>query len=593
MNLKSQFLSLSALLALGMATTTAWGDTTVDPTVYNNNGSYSVYMPKPSTKFERVNSSWTISDEVKTFKVYDDGGPSGPFSSTKCSDNQYNCSELLQLIGPEGYFLHLTGSMASNANETEGAGAKAYFRVFNGTTTATGSQRINPDGSVDFMEAWTQNRMLLQFYTVNDWSGANGAGLDLTIEVAMDIGQDGPGSYTFPSSVNHLELHASPTSGSAFEKKTVLTAPSGSFMYLAFNDTLLTGDSVIVLNGGLNSTDTLLKKSKGANEEYGVNNDTVYSSSNVLTVCVKASDNGLDKILRATAYVLTKNTELSTAGIDFYTNETSGYTVAQISDVQTGAVSIPTAVNVDVIEYNREFTAGTPATIVLPFQLPAGAETNGKFYYLKKIVQVTGECRWKATMTWIRAKNADALPEANTPYAVIIPEGTELWFKLNGNRTTIQTGKLAEQPDVNGNWIFKGTYEYKAWETESDGIGLDYAIAKTAGEGYKAGDFVKIGSGVTSAPMRAYISKANSGVTLQPVGNARPLAQSEISSIENLPESIDVEFVDEDEKTTAIGRLNTVTGAIKIDRWFDLKGRSTNHKPTTKGAFFNKKGIAK
>ena len=88
--------------------------------------------------------------------------------------------------------------------------------------------------------------------------------------------------------------------------------------------------------------------------------------------------------------------------------------------------------------------------------------------------------------------------------------------------------------------------------------------------------------------MRAYLSKANPGVAL-----SRPLAKGEVSSIENLPESIDVNFIDEEEKTTAIGRMNTVTGAIKIDRWFDLKGRSTNHKPTTKGAFFNKKGIAK
>ena len=218
--------------------------------------------------------------------------------------------------------------------------------------------------------------------------------------------------------------------------------------------------------------------------------------------------------------------------------------------------------------------------------------TNGKFYRLKKIEQVTGDCRWKATMTWIRAKDATALPAANTPYAVIVPSGTELWFKLNGNKTTIQTGTLVNQVDATGKWTFKGTYEYKAWESADDGIGLDYAIAKTAGDGYKAGDFVKVGAGSSSAPMRAYISK-DPNMQLQPVGNARPLAMGEVRSIDNLPESIDVEFVDEDEKTTAIGRLNTVTGAIKIDRWFDLKGRSTNHKPTTKGAFFNKKGIAK
>ena len=88
--------------------------------------------------------------------------------------------------------------------------------------------------------------------------------------------------------------------------------------------------------------------------------------------------------------------------------------------------------------------------------------------------------------------------------------------------------------------------------------------------------------------MRAYVRKVNADVRL-----SRPLAKGEVSSIEDLPESIDVEFVDEGEKPMAIGRMNTVTGAIKINRWIDLKGRSTNHKPTTKGVFFNKKGIAK
>ena len=580
MNLKSQFLSLSALLALGMATS-AWGEV-VSPTVNVTNGVYSVNMPKPLEKKDKVMATWQVPKGVNAFKVYDDGGLNGAFSSTYC--DSYSCAEQLTLVPPEGFFLHLSGSLVS-AQYKNGNGDKAYFNVYDGVT---GGILINPIGSSDNLLAWTSpdHEMILEFYTTNGYSGDNQAGLDLTIDVAMNIGTGGPGAYSFTDGVDYLELHASATT-SKVNQTTTLTSPAGTMMYIAFDDVLANGDSVVVLNGESSSTDTLLKKTNATN------NDVVYIPSNKATICVNTNDDGLNNILRAYARVLTKNVAQTANGADFYTNEATGYTVAKISDVQTGTVSIPTAVNVDAIVYDRVFTAGTAGTIVLPFSLPAGATTNAKFYYLKKIVQVTGECRWKATMTWIRAKNADALPEANTPYAVIIPEGTELWFKLNGNRTTIQTGKLAEQPDVNGNWIFKGTYEYKAWETESDGIGLDYAIAKTAGEGYKAGDFVKIGSGVTSAPMRAYISKANSGVTLQPVGNARPLAQSEISSIENLPESIDVEFVDEDEKTTAIGRLNTVTGAIKIDRWFDLKGRSTNHKPTTKGAFFNKKGIAK
>ena len=583
MNLKSQFLSLSALLAFGMGAS-AWGaqDQIVNPTVNIISGVYTVNMPAPLGQVGKPIATWQVPEGVKAFKVYDDGGSDGAFSTTDCTTNV--CAEILTLVPPTGYFLHLSGSLVSAEHQNQNKGQKAYFTVYD---AFTGKTLINPNGIGNDLSAWTSpdHDMLLQFYSsTKEWPGENQAGLDLTVELALDIGTDGLGQYSFANDEDHLEMHASETN-SKVNKATALTSPAGTIMYVTFDAVLAEGDTVVVLNGGSNSTDTLFKKTN-ANSA-----DVVYIPNNKATICVNTNNDGLNNILRAVANVVTKNVEQSVAGVDVYTVD--DYKAAKINDVQIGAFSITSPITVDAVAFDREFTAGTPATIVLPFQLPAGAETNGKFYYLKKIVQVTGECRWKATMTWIRAKNANALPEANTPYAVIIPEGTELWFKLNGNRTTIQTGELAEQPDVNGNWIFKGTYEYKAWETESDGIGLDYAIAKTAGEGYKAGDFVKIGSGVTSAPMRAYISKANSGVTLQPVGNARPLAQSEISSIENLPESIDVEFVDEDEKTTAIGRLNTVTGAIKIDRWFDLKGRSTNHKPTTKGAFFNKKGIAK
>lgn len=46
MKLKKQFLSLSAVLALGMAaTTTAWADQEFNPDVHNDGGNYYVNMP--------------------------------------------------------------------------------------------------------------------------------------------------------------------------------------------------------------------------------------------------------------------------------------------------------------------------------------------------------------------------------------------------------------------------------------------------------------------------------------------------------------------------------------------------------------------
>lgn len=597
MKLKKQFLSLSALLALGMAaTTTAWAaEVAANPPsklVCEANGDNCfVNMPTPSSSADAVLGSVTIPSNVKTFKVYDDGGVDGPFTSFAGTGATYGVR--LLLTAPAGCAFKVSGYLygaetgqSPNITVTDGDvfinSTSAWITNGHPTSTYNYIFRVNTKE-----KSSSGPNIVVELHESGGTTGTNGDGLDMTVEVipgTLVIDPSENGSYNVSSAAGQFDLQI--PAGSV-NNTTTLTAPEGYVLYVEGGIAVPSGSSVTAYDGANTSASQIFATTGVANTESAL------STSNNVTIQVATTGSDFAEAQTVTVHVLKKNDASSSAAIEIYEQDNSTYKVAKVNDVQSGSVSIPNAISVDAVVYDRVFTAGTPSTIVLPFQLPAGAETNGKFYYLKKIVQVTGECRWKATMTWIRAKNADALPEANTPYAVIIPEGTELWFKLNGNRTTIQTGKLAEQPDVNGNWIFKGTYEYKAWETESDGIGLDYAIAKTAGEGYKAGDFVKIGSGVTSAPMRAYISKANSGVTLQPVGNARPLAQSEISSIENLPESIDVEFVDEDEKTTAIGRLNTVTGAIKIDRWFDLKGRSTNHKPTTKGAFFNKKGIAK
>ena len=572
MKLKNQFLSLSALLAMGMATTSAWAATeTVSLSLQGDDISgYFVNLPNPSTNSStKITATLTVPEGVKSFKVYDNGGVNESSSSYPCTDR--NCSVRLVVTPQAGDFLHLSGSVT---------GSNLYLVVDAGSEplNITNTQPAIYAKSTATVKAWTYNEpMQIEFWEDDKAGGKN---LDLTIDVALDIGPRGPGGYSFTDGIDYLEMHASKTE-SKVNKTTTLTSPAGTMMYVTFDDELAEGDTVAVLNGESNSTDTLLKVTKATN------NDVVYVSSNKATICVNTNDNGLDNILRAYARVLTKNAA-STAGVDFYKNEATGYTVAKISDIATGTVSIPNAINVNAIEFSRTFSAGTPSTIVLPFSLPSGATTNAKFYTLRKVVQVENECKWKATMKWI---GDGVLPSANTPYAVIVPSGTELTFNLNGGQASFQTGTIADQTDSTGNWIFKGTYQYIAWTAADYADGLLYGFAGTDETGITRGKFGKVGEGSTAAPMRAYMSKAGSEVRLQPIGNAHPMARS-VNSID-LPESIDVEFVDDADKPMAIGRMNTVTGAIKIDRWFDLKGRSTNHKPTTKGAFFNKKGIAK
>ena len=71
-----------------------------------------------------------------------------------------------------------------------------------------------------------------------------------------------------------------------------------------------------------------------------------------------------------------------------------------------------------------------------------------------------------------------------------------------------------------------------------------------------------------------------------------PLAKS-VESIVELPETIDVTLVEED-GTTRLARWNTVTGEmVKVNGWYDLKGRKLNSKPQNKGMFIGNTNIQK
>ncbi len=552
MKLKNQFLSLSALLAMGMATT-AWA---AEAQFVTGEGDVK-YVLVPQSGQDEL----TIPDDVKTFNVYEYGGPNGTF--------EVGCDGKLLLTAPEGFVLKMNGTITRALPNGSSYGAQPTILVYDGASISNTSALINTyvdgnGGTVTLPSVTSSSQNVLIRFQSRSGSGIQPSdGLAMTVEVVFAnavINQSGAtaNSYTIPNGKKQFEVQV-PAGVGNIDNTTILTAPEGYVLYMP-EATTPNGGSMTV-EGNLSST---------------------------MTVHV-TTDDGFASDLNALVHVVKKTT--STTAIDIYTQDDNSYAVAKITDGEyqgAGAVSIPSAVNVDAIVYDRVFTANKAGTIVLPFSLPAGATTNAKFYKLKEVVSV--DCKWKATFRNITLDNTNALPTANTPYAVIVPEATELQFNLNGGQASFQTGNIAEQYDNTNKWIFKGTYGYKTWSSTDPEFGLAYALAAADDPNgrYKAGQYGKVGEGTYAVPMRAYMCKVNANVTL-----GRPLAKGEVSSIESLPESIDVEFIDEEEKTTAIGRMNTVTGAIKIDRWFDLKGRSTNHKPTTKGAFFNKKGIAK
>ncbi len=261
-----------------------------------------------------------------------------------------------------------------------------------------------------------------------------------------------------------------------------------------------------------------------------------------------------------------------------------------------GTLSIPDPIVVDSVEVTRTLTPLTPATTVLPFTLPEGTTFNASFYYLKAVEQVG--CSWKATMKHI---GLDNLPEANTPYAVVLNKGeSSLKFDMHGKQATVQTGEIADKIDETGKWYFKGLYSYKVWENNDEELGLAYGFAGSNNDGVAKGKFGRLIAGAYAVPMRSYLRKTGSSVRLNCPAAARAWGAGANSAgfASANADVIDVTFVEDDEngeeKTTAVGRMNSVTGEIKIDRWYDLKGRRVNNvNRATKGAYYGKKVLKK
>ena len=115
-----------------------------------------------------------------------------------------------------------------------------------------------------------------------------------------------------------------------------------------------------------------------------------------------------------------------------------------------------------------------------------------------------------------------------------------------------------------------------------------YVFADSICDGAKLGEFVKIDDGAYANPMRAYLVYHRSAALQKSAGGS--LGNSIL-----LPDELDIVVEDEKGVVVETGRLNTVTGEVRMDRWFDLKGRKLYSKPTVKGTYYNngKKVIVK
>ena len=311
------------------------------------------------------------------------------------------------------------------------------------------------------------------------------------------------------------------------------------------------------------------------------------SSSHIGGICGSVTG---DVILTSVSY--TGNAPIAGSGMDNITtatkygaitvNEKNSVKTAVIDGAYTGqdTIKISNDVSVNSVEFTRSFTENTMSTLMLPFSIDTSKVKGGKIYRFKR-VDVNEETKvWKVIIGRIYTEQVGA----NTPY-LVLPTADKLTFEGPVTFNTVMAPiENAYGLEAGSTWEFKGVYAHTNFDDVQED-GPMYAFAGQNKDGAKVGQFKSIGSGVKAYPMQAYLVN-HGGNTLT------KSAAGSFGHIFALPDVIDIEIEDENGIVVETGKLNTVTGEVRMDRWFDLKGRKLNSKPTVKGTYYkNGKGV--
>ena len=249
-----------------------------------------------------------------------------------------------------------------------------------------------------------------------------------------------------------------------------------------------------------------------------------------------------------------------------------GKKIAEINGEYTGseAVDIPADIVVDSVIFNRKFVIGTMSTIMLPFSVDTSKFEGGMIYRFKR-VEVKKNV-WTVKIGRIYTKNISA----NTPY-LVLPTATDLTF--NG-AVTLNTSTQPSETLTYDNWEFKGAYAYKAFKDDPEFSHI-YGFAGQARKGVRVGEFVKVGTGASIVSLRAYL------ISHETKALSKKQAGSKINYNVTVSGEIHVDIVDENDNVVETGVLNTVTGELRMNGWFDVNGRRLNSTPTVRGNYYH------
>lgn len=244
-----------------------------------------------------------------------------------------------------------------------------------------------------------------------------------------------------------------------------------------------------------------------------------------------------------------------------------------------------TLANGEKVVYRREFKQGVSSTVCLPVAIDAAqASAAGKFFTFAG-VDMTDPDDWAVVMQEVAGNMVAGELEANTPYLFIPDADGPVMFVVEADGSSVAAGSA-----VDGNWTFAGTFDSIVWNAGNANLGKVYGFAA---EKYEApdgdgdsnpdytinpGKFVMAGAGACIAPYRAYL-------TYNAPQNAPSRNGSRAS--QQLPGSMKVILLSSNGVETAVGRINTATGNVSIDAWYDMNGRQIEGAPSKGGMYIH------
>ena len=250
----------------------------------------------------------------------------------------------------------------------------------------------------------------------------------------------------------------------------------------------------------------------------------------------------------------------------------SGFTIengiATFPNSETEII-ISKRITVDNVVLSRTFTPKddgtyTIATMILPFDVPAGKYDGGTFYEFAGIDKGEEDENgvWTASMTRVAGDLV-----ANKPY-LFKPSASQLTFTFTSNeKVTLQpTSEVIADDNTIDGWTFKGVYKRQNWE---EGHGKnDYFFTSTAGTAtdgktqLKVGDFVKIGKNCWLNPMRCFLSYSSISKAMPELPSSIEVILIDATSAVVEPETPVVQ--PDDDITTPVSELTPATAAARV-----------------------------